>query len=149
MFQEGKEFNVKPGCPHLIERIEGSLLSYGNDMDINDNPFECGLDKFVNLENDIEFLGKEKLIKIKNNGIEKKLMGVKINLDKINLRSAINLTIDNKIIGEIRSAVFSPTFNKVIGIAMINKPYFNNNGYFDILIDSKKYVGEICDIPFA
>ena len=45
-------------------------------MDINDNPFECGLEKFVNLENDIEFLGKEKLIKIKENGINKKLMGV-------------------------------------------------------------------------
>ena len=71
------------------------------------------------------------------------------NLDKINLRSAINLTIDDKIIGEIRSAVFSPTFNKVIGIAMIKKPYFTNKGNFDILIDSKKYVGEICDIPFV
>ena len=149
LFEEGREFNVKPGCPHQIERIEGALLSYGNDIDINDNPFECRLEKFVNLDNDIEFLGKDKLIKIKNSGIKKKLMGVKINLDKINLRSAINLTIDNKIIGEIRSAVFSPTFNKVIGIAMINKPYFTNKGNFDILIDSKKHVGEICDIPFV
>ena len=149
LFEQGKEFNVKPGCPHLIERIEGALLSYGNDMDINDNPLECGLEKFVNLDTNIEFLGKDNLIKIKNSGIEKKLMGVKINLDKINLRSAINLTIDDKIIGEIRSAVFSPTFNKVIGIAMINKPYFTNKGNFDIFIDSKKYVGEICDIPFV
>ncbi len=149
LFEQGKEFNVKPGCPHLIERIEGALLSYGNDMDINDNPLECGLEKFVNLDTNIEFLGKDNLIKIKNSGIEKKLMGVKINLDKINLRSAINLTIDDKIIGEIRSAVFSPTFNKVIGIAMINKPYFTNKGNFDISIDSKKYVGEICDIPFV
>ena len=149
LFEQGKEFNVKPGCPHLIERIEGALLSYGNDMDINDNPLECGLEKFVNLDTNIEFLGKDNLIKIKNSGIEKKLMGVKINLDKINLRSAINLTIDDKIIGEIRSAVFSPTFNKVIGIAMINKPYFTNKGNFDILIDSKKYDGEICDIPFV
>ena len=149
LFEQGKEFNVKPGCPHLIERIEGALLSYGNDMDINDNPLECGLEKFVNLDTNIEFLGKDNLIKIKNSGIEKKLMGVKINLDKINLRSAINLTIDDKIIGEIRSAVFSPTFNKVIGIAMIKKPYFTNKGNFDISIDSKKYVGEICDIPFV
>ena len=81
LFEQGKEFNVKPGCPHLIERIEGALLSYGNDMDINDNPFECGLDKFVNLDNDIKFLGKENLIKIKEKGINKKLMGVKINID--------------------------------------------------------------------
>ena len=71
LFEQGKEFNVKPGCPHLIERIEGALLSYGNDMDINDNPLECGLEKFVNLDTNIEFLGKDNLIKIKNSGIEK------------------------------------------------------------------------------
>ena len=64
LFEKGKEFNVKPGCPHLIERIESGLLSYGNDMDINDNPLECGLDKFVDLDNNIEFLGKDKLIQI-------------------------------------------------------------------------------------
>ena len=76
-------------------------------------------------------------------------MGVKINLDKINLRSAIHLTIDDKVIGEVRSAVFSPTFNMVIGIAMINKPYFLTKDKFDIIIDDKKYKGEICDIPFV
>ncbi len=148
LFEAGKEYNVKPGCPHLIERIEGALLSYGNDMDINDNPFECGLGKFVNIDSNIEFLGKNNLIKIKENGIEKKLMGVKINLDQINLRSAINLIVDNKTIGEIRSAVFSPTFNKVIGIAMIKKGYFELGQKFDIIINQKKYKGEICSLPF-
>ncbi len=49
----GNEFNLKPGCPNVIERIEGALLSYGNDMDNNDNPFECGLDKYVNLDSNI------------------------------------------------------------------------------------------------
>jgi dimethylsulfoniopropionate demethylase len=38
LFEVGKEFNVKPGCPNLIERIESGLLSYGNDFDNNDNP---------------------------------------------------------------------------------------------------------------
>ena len=70
----GNEFNLKPGCPNVIERIEGALLSYGNDMDNNDNPFECGLDKFVNLESNIEFLGKKALQKVKLEGIKRKLM---------------------------------------------------------------------------
>ena len=64
MFKVGKEFNVKPGCPNLIERIESALLSYGNDMDNNDNPLECGFEKYVNLESNINFLGKDRLIKI-------------------------------------------------------------------------------------
>ena len=135
LFEIGKEFNVKPGCPHLIERIESALLSYGNDFDLNDNPLECGFDKYVNLNSDIEFLGKQKLIEIKTNGVSKKLMGVKIELDKINLTEAIDVTVDSKRVGEIRSAVYSPTFNQVIAIAMINKPHFEEGTKIDIVID--------------
>ena len=64
LFEIGVEFDVKPGCPNLIERIESGLLSYGNDFDNQDNPFECGFEKYVNLESDVVFLGKEKLKKI-------------------------------------------------------------------------------------
>ena len=71
LFEQGKEFDVKPGCPNLIERIESALLSYGNDMDINDNPLECGFDKFVNLESDINFLGKDELKKLNQRVLKK------------------------------------------------------------------------------
>ena len=116
LFEIGKEFNVKPGCPHLIERIESALLSYGNDFDLNDNPLECGFDKYVNLENDIEFLGRDKLKEIKSKGVAKKLMGIKINHNEINVSKAIEVRINTKRVGELRSGVYSPTFNKVIGI---------------------------------
>ena len=75
LFEVGKEFNVKAGCPNLIERIESALLSYGNDMDNDDNPLECGLDKYVNLDTDINFLGKEKLKEIKKKRSYKKVNG--------------------------------------------------------------------------
>ena len=38
LFEEGKAFNVRAGCPNLIERVEGGLLSYGNDMTIENTP---------------------------------------------------------------------------------------------------------------
>jgi dimethylsulfoniopropionate demethylase len=47
------------------------LLSYGNDFDNNDNPLECGFDQYVSLDSEINFLGKEKLKKIKLDGIKK------------------------------------------------------------------------------
>ncbi|GIS89252.1 MAG: hypothetical protein CM1200mP18_19620 [Gammaproteobacteria bacterium] len=49
LFEAGKGLDVRPGCPNLIERIEAGLLSYGNDMPINDTPFESGLGKYCNL----------------------------------------------------------------------------------------------------
>ena len=149
LFESGKEFNIRPGCPNLIERIESALLSYGNDFDNRDNPFEANFDKFVNLDSDVNFLGKEKLKKIQQDGITRKLMGVKIDSNKIDMYCEKTLFDDkNNIVGYVRSATYSPTFKKVIGIAMINKPYWNSKDQFKIDIDERIFVGTVCDLPF-
>ena len=149
LFELGKEFNVKPGCPNLIERIESGLLSYGNDFDNNDNPFECGFGKYVNLDTNINFLGKDKLKKIEKEGIKRKLMGVLIETDKINLTTSLNIKdINNNFIGELRSACYSPHFKKVIGIAMINQPYCKASESGIIEIDGNSLSLKVCDLPF-
>ena len=149
LFEVGKEFNVKPGWPNLIERIESSLLSYGNDIDNNDNPLECGLDKYVNLDTDINFLGKEKLKEVKKNGITKKLMGVIIDAKEINVSKSIDLINEkNSKIGELRSGVYSPHFKKVIGIAMLNRPHFEVSQTFKLSINDRIFEGKVCDLPF-
>ena len=148
-FEIGKEFNVKPGCPNLIERIESGLLSYGSDFDNNDNPFECGFEKYVNLDSEISFLGKEKLKEIKKDGIKRKLMGVQIDTNKINLTKSQNIK-DKKgnLFGELRSACYSPHFKKVIGIAMINEPYCKVSELGIIEIDGNSLTVKVCDLPF-
>ena len=149
-FEIGKEFNVKPGCPNLIERIESGLISYGNDVDINDNPLECGFGKYVNLDSDINFLGKEKLKKIKSEGINKKIMGVQINVEKINMTGSLDLKDEkNKKIGELRSACYSPRFKKVVGIAMMYKPFWDKSQSFKIDINSETFNGKVCDLPHS
>ena len=149
LFEVGKEFNVKPGCPNLIERIESALLSYGNDIDNGDNPLECGLDKYVNLDTGAKFIGKEKLIEVKKKGILRKLMGVKIEAKEINLTKSIDLINEqNSKIGELRSGVYSPNFRKVIGIAMLDKPHWEVDQTFKISINDSIFKGKVCDLPF-
>ena len=149
LFEVGKEFNVKPGCPNLIERIESALLSYGNDMDNDDNPLECGLDKYVNLDTEVSFLGKDKLLEVTKKGISRKLMGVKIDAKEISVSKSIDLIDDkNSKIGELRSGVYSPYFKKVIGIAMLEKPYFEVHQTFKISINDSTFEGKVCDLPF-
>ena len=117
-------------------------------MDIGDNPFECGFDKYVNLESDIIFLGKESLKKIKKEGIKRKLMGVKINTDYIDISRTIEMTDNSKkVIGELRSAAFSPKFKKIVGIAMIKKEFCKELQKFKIMINEKPLDGEICNLP--
>ena len=149
LFEVGKEFNVGPGCPNLIERIESALLSYGNDFDNNDNPFECGFDQYVSLESDVKFLGKEKLKIVKLKGVQKKLMGVKINTKEISLTGSKNLYDENSnIIGELRSSCYSPHFQMVIGIAMIHKSHWKESQGFKIQINDNTLNGKVCDLPF-
>ena len=149
LFENGKEFNVRPGCPNLIERIEGALLSYGNDFDNRDNPFEANFEKYTHLDSEVEFLGKERLKKIRDQGVTRKLMGVKIDHDQIDMYCEKTLFDDsNNIIGFVRSATYSPTFKKIIGIAMINKPYWNSTNSFKIEINEKIHLGTICELPF-
>ncbi len=146
-FEAGKIYNIKPGAPNHAERIEGGLLSYGNDMLISDNPFECGFEKLVHLNDNVEFIGKDSLKKILKNGIKRKLMGVKINSDTLNLTSVDLLNKKKQIIGNLRSAAFSPTFKKIVGIAMINKEYCKNNEIFKINLNDNLVDGEVCELP--
>ena len=149
LFEIGKEFNIKPGCPNLIERIESGLLSYGNDIDNGDNPYECGFDKYINIESEVNFLGKEKLKKIKSEGIKKKLMGVMLDIDKISITGSLELSDqNNNIIGELRSACYSPHFKKVIGIAMMKKPHWNVDQDIKAKINGEICEGKVCDLPF-
>ena len=149
LFKVGKEFDVKPGCPNLIERIESGLLSYGNDFDNNDNPFECGFEKYVNLDTDINFLGKDKLKKIQKDGIKRKLMGVQIDINKINLTKSLNIKDENgNFIGDLRSACYSPHFKKSLGIAMINEPYCKASATGLLEIDGNSIAVKVCDLPF-
>ena len=147
-FKIGKDFNLKPGTPNHPERIEGGLLSYGSDMDINDNPFECRFEKYIDLESDIIFLGKENLKKIRDNGIKRKLMGVKIETKKINVSQEIPISdYELKEIGQLRSAAYSPRFKKVVGIAMIKKDFCNISQKFKLKLDNEYISGEICNLP--
>ena len=38
LFEIGKDLNIKPGYPNLIDSLENGLLSFGNCMDFNDSP---------------------------------------------------------------------------------------------------------------
>ena len=122
---------------------------YGNDMDNGDNPYECGFDKYINIDSDVIFLGKEKLKTIKSEGINKKLMGVKFDIEKISLTGSLDLTDDqNNIVGELRSACYSPHFKKVIGIAMMKKSHWNVDQKVKASINSDICSGKVCDLPF-
>ena len=78
IMEAGKAYGLKPGHTSSIRRIEGGMLSYHADMDIETNPFELGLDRLIHLEGELDFIGKKALLKIKNNKLTRKQVGLQI-----------------------------------------------------------------------
>ena len=75
-------------------------------------------------------------------------MGVKIDLDKVEMMEEKPLQNGKSLVGHLRSAVYSPHFKKVVGIAMIKKELWDKKTLFEVEIGDKKSKGLICDLPF-
>ena len=116
------EFNGRVIAPNTIRTIEGGILSYGSDFGREHNPFTIGLGRLVDVDQETDFIGKEALKKIKENGLTEKLVGLELEGDAIkkapeNFWRVIN---DDKKIGRVSRAFFSPRLQKNIALAIVN-----------------------------
>ena len=150
IMEAGKEHGLKPGHTSTIRRIEGGMLSYHADADINTNPFELGLDRLVSLDNDINFVGKDALQKIKQDGVTRKQVGLEIDCAPLKgpNTSFWPLNKDNKKIGKITSAVYSPRLKKNIALAMIEIEQSEIGTKLEVITNEGKYNCEIVEKPF-
>ncbi len=122
VMEAGKPYNISPIGPCHIRRMEAGILNYGVDMTLAENPYEVGLDWLIDLDQDADFIGKEALKKIKQEGIKRKLVGVEISGDPPpapNEQPYWSVSHNGAVVGELRSFTFSPRLEKTIGYAMV------------------------------
>jgi aminomethyltransferase len=146
----GKKFGLKPGHTSSIRRIEGGMLSYHADADINTNPYEVGLGRLINLDIDANFIGKDALNKINKNGIKRKQVGVILDCDPLKDPNTTfwEITKGDKIVGKITSAVYSPRLKKNIALAMISIEQSELGNELNIKMLSKNVKATIVEKPF-
>ena len=146
----GKEFGLKPGHTSSIRRIEGAMLSYHADADINTNPFEVGLDRLVSFNTNVDYVGKEALTKIKKEGIKRKQVGLVLDCEPLKGPNTTFWEIikDNKVIGKVTSAVYSPRLKKNIALAivLINESQIGNE--LDIQSGNSLIKAKVVEKPF-
>ncbi len=134
IIEKGEEFNIRVGCPNMIERVENNLLSYGNEMTNNDTPYDCGLGNFCNLDTDYEFIGKSALSKQKKVGFKKDIYKIYFNFeskDKPLFFNNLPVFKKNFEIGRATSIVWSPKHSKYVGFLIASKNIMNNlNDYY-------------------
>ena len=150
LWQAGENLEVGPGCPNLIERIEGGLLSYGSDMTRENNPFECGLDRYCRLDGP-DFLGKAGLQKIQAEGPARLVRGIRFEGERTSAcRVAWTLSGAGAFAGMMTSAAWSPRFETNIGLAMMERGFWEAGT--EVVVarpDGTARRGLVCELPFA
>ena len=122
VYEAAEEFNGRVIAPNTIRTIEGGLLSYGGDFSREHNPYTIGLGRLVDLDQEIDFIGKDALRKIKDQGITEKLVGVELEGDPI-IKAPENfwqINSNDKKVGRLSRAFFSPRLKKNIGLAIVD-----------------------------
>jgi dimethylsulfoniopropionate demethylase len=147
----GQEFNIAPGCPNLIERIEAGLLSYGNEFTLADNPLECGLADYCQLDGDFDFIGKPALQQIERSGISRDMRGILYG-DSPCATVAIPLPVmaGPEQIGLITSGIWSPRLKRNVGLSMIRRDHWDAGTSVMVrLSDDTSVSGEVSLLPFS
>ena len=122
ILEQGEEFGLSVIAPSHVRRLEAGILSYGQDMDIENNPYEVRLGWQVDLDKD-DFIGKDALAAIKREGVRQRLVGLRVGGEPIvwyNEDFYLVKDIDSgDDVGYVTSAFWSPTQQSNIALAVM------------------------------
>jgi aminomethyltransferase len=120
IMEAGRPYEMRPTGPVDIRRIEGGIFNYRADMDWTTNPYELGLGRLVDLDMEADFMGKEALRRIKEEGVSRKMVGIEISGDRLEMNeTAWPVASGGRRVGKVTSAVHSPRLEKNIGFAWV------------------------------
>ncbi len=133
LFEAGQDLQVRAGCPNLIERIEGGLLSYGNDMTNANTPHECGLGRFCNTHTAIGCIGRDALLRVAKEDPVQQIRAIEIDGDGVpSCDRPWSVFSNGKRVGQVTSAAWSPDFRTNVAIGMIRMTHWDDDTRVEI-----------------
>ena len=149
IFTAGKEFDIQPVGLAARDslRLEMGYCLYGNDIDQTTNPIEAGLGWVTKIDK-AEFIGKESILKVKQDGINRKLVAM-ISDEKTFPRKGYEIISSGKKAGIITSGTVSPVLEKPIALGYVDKPYSSPGSEVSFKIRDKEIPARITKLPFV
>jgi aminomethyltransferase len=144
----GKERGLLPaglGARDTL-RLEAGYCLYGHELDAQTNPLEANLGWTIKL-NKGEFIGRDALVKVKEEGLKRKLIGVEMSERGI-CRGGYAVYEDDQQIGALTSGAPSPTLNKNIGMGYVETSHAIVGKTVHIDIRGKRTAAQIVALPF-
>jgi aminomethyltransferase len=149
----GSRHGIGPGAPNDVERLESGLLSYGADARAQThpaNPFELGLGKLVDLDGPGDFIGKQALLKIRDEGVKRRLAGFIIQGEPMpGSEHPVPVTQDDIEVGSIGEIVYSSRLGNNIAIGIISNDIADNAENLAISVNDTAHAVTITALPFV
>jgi aminomethyltransferase len=149
VMEAGKESGIKPiglGARDTL-RLEMGMCLYGNDIDQTTNPLEAGLGWITKLDKG-DFIGRDTLLKVKDAGIKRKLLGFTIDVDKAFPRHGYEIRANGSNVGVVTSGTVSPVLDKGIGMGYVAVSSAQIGNSLNIIIRNKEVKAQIVKLPF-
>jgi aminomethyltransferase len=124
VMQAGEPHGIRAIAPSEARRIEAGIFNYGSDMRVEDTPFHItGLERLVELDQTGDFIGKEALARIRDQGVDRKLVGIGIGGDALSEEGAVAdfrpVLVDGQRVGRVTGAAWSPRLERNVGYAWV------------------------------
>jgi len=148
MMEEGMKSGIKPaglGARDTL-RLEAKMALYGNDIDNTTTVLEAGLGWVLKLEKG-NFNGRDVLLKQKEQGLKRKLVGFEM-VDKGIARHGYDVVKGGKKIGYVSSGSHAPFLQKAIGLAYLPSEMSEIGTEFEIDVRGKNLKAVVVKTPF-
>ncbi|MEM7375987.1 MAG: dimethylsulfoniopropionate demethylase [Pseudomonadota bacterium] len=151
LWRAGQAFDIRPGCPNLIDRIESGLLSFGNEMTRDDSPLEAGLARWCDLDTDTGCIGLDALRAQRARGVTRSLCGVRVDAP----RGAVctepwPVRVGGETVGSLTSAIHSPRLGAHVALGILAHSASALGHGVEVQIDADLRVrGTVEALPFT
>jgi len=147
----GKKFELSHCGAHAMDimRMESGFLHWGHDISPEENQYQAGLSFTISYKKPFDFIGKEQLLKIKDQKKDKRFVMLYLKNSEPGKPLLLHeepIYLNNKIIGKTTSGNYSFNYNKNLSFGYINSHLSNmelNDMDIFIEIEKKKYQAEI------
>ncbi len=133
------------GCRDTL-RLEAGLLLHGQDIDESTNPLEAGLGWLVKFDAKGEFIGRQALEAVRQQGTSRKLRGFVLQGRGV-LRPGYDLQIEGEAVGRVTSGGYAPTLEASIGLGYIDREFADADAV-DIILRRRSVPAKVVDPPF-
>jgi aminomethyltransferase len=148
ILEKGKEFDLKPYGVVAMRTLalEKAYMFHGSEVSESLTPFHARADRFIRFDKP-EFIGKESLKRVKEQGVDRVLAGLYINSDSPAVAKS-QIAFENQEIGTITYSNFGHTVGKVIALAHVKTSFAKESMVVNVQTGNMSVQAEIVAIPF-